>query len=107
MRFLKHGDRGYAIGASQGYIYVRAEYPIAVQRLEIAIEQAREYGLLGKNIFDSGFDFDIELRLGAGAFCLRRRDGSYDFYRRKQRRAASASAVPGAERPVSKTDNFK
>lgn len=59
---------GYAIGASQGYIYVRAEYPIAVQRLEIAIDQAREYGLLGKNIFDSGFDFDIELRLGAGAF---------------------------------------
>ena len=59
---------GYAIGASQGYIYVRAEYPIAVQRLEIAIEQAREYGLLGKNIIDSGFDFDIELRLGAGAF---------------------------------------
>ena len=59
---------GYAIGASQGYIYVRAEYPIAVQRLEIAIEQAREYGLLGKNIFDSGFDLDIELRLGAGAF---------------------------------------
>lgn len=59
---------GYAIGASRGYIYVRAEYPIAVQRLEIAIEQAREYGLLGKNIFDSGFDFDIELRLGAGAF---------------------------------------
>ena len=59
---------GYAIGASQGYIYVRAEYPIAVKRLEIAINQAREYGLLGKNIFDSGFDFDIELRLGAGAF---------------------------------------
>ena len=59
---------GYAIGASQGYIYVRAEYPIAVKRLEIAIGQAREYGLLGKNIFDSRFDFDIELRLGAGAF---------------------------------------
>ena len=59
---------GYAIGASQGYIYVRAEYPIAVKRLEIAINQAREYGLLGKNIFDSGFDFDIEPRLGAGAF---------------------------------------
>ncbi len=59
---------GYAIGASQGYIYVRAEYPIAVKRLEIAIAQAREYGLLGENIFDSGFDFDIELRLGAGAF---------------------------------------
>lgn len=59
---------GYAIGASQGYIYVRAEYPIAVKRLEIAINQAREYGLLGKNIFGSGFEFDIELRLGAGAF---------------------------------------
>ncbi|HWT76531.1 MAG TPA: NADH-quinone oxidoreductase subunit NuoF [Mobilitalea sp.] len=59
---------GYAIGASQGYIYVRAEYPIAVDRLEIAIKQAREYGLLGKNIFGSGFDFDIDIRLGAGAF---------------------------------------
>ena len=59
---------GYAIGASQGYIYVRAEYPIAVQRLNIAIGQAKEYGLLGKDIFGTGFDFDIELRLGAGAF---------------------------------------
>ncbi len=59
---------GYAIGANQGYIYVRAEYPIAVKRLEIAIGQAREMGLLGKDIFGSGFDFDIELRLGAGAF---------------------------------------
>lgn len=59
---------GYAIGATQGYAYVRAEYPIAVKRLHLAIEQAREYGLLGKNIFSSGFDFDIEIRLGAGAF---------------------------------------
>ena len=59
---------GYAIGATQGYIYVRAEYPIAVQRLEIAIKQAREYGLLGKNIFGTNFSFDIGLRLGAGAF---------------------------------------
>lgn len=59
---------GYAIGATQGYIYVRAEYPIAVDRLEIAINQAREYGLLGKNIFNSGFDFDVDIRLGAGAF---------------------------------------
>ncbi|MGI5998403.1 MAG: NADH-quinone oxidoreductase subunit NuoF [Lutispora sp.] len=59
---------GYAIGGSQGYIYVRAEYPIAVKRLSIAINQAREYGLLGKNILGTGFDFDIELRLGAGAF---------------------------------------
>ena len=59
---------GYAIGATKGYVYVRAEYPIAVNRLQIAIDQAREYGLLGENIFDSGFDFDIEIRLGAGAF---------------------------------------
>ena len=59
---------GYAIGASQGYIYVRAEYPIAVQRLKIAIEQAREMELLGDDIFGSGFSFNIDLRLGAGAF---------------------------------------
>ena len=59
---------GYAIDAHQGYIYVRAEYPIAVHRLQIAIKQAREYGLLGKNIFGTGFDFDIDVRLGAGAF---------------------------------------
>ncbi len=59
---------GYAIGASQGYIYVRAEYPIAVQRLQIAIKQAKEYGLLGNDIFGTGFNFDIGLRLGAGAF---------------------------------------
>ena len=59
---------GYSIDATKGFIYVRAEYPIAVDRLNIAIAQAREYGLLGKNIFGTGFDFDIELRLGAGAF---------------------------------------
>ncbi len=59
---------GYAVGATQGYVYVRAEYPIAVRRLAIAIAQAREYGLLGKNIFGSGFDFDLHIRLGAGAF---------------------------------------
>ena len=59
---------GYAIGASQGYIYVRAEYPIAVKRLQIAIKQAKDYGLLGDNIFGTGFKFDIGLRLGAGAF---------------------------------------
>lgn len=59
---------GYAIGANQGYIYVRAEYPIAVERLKIAINQAREMELLGKDIFGTGFDFDIDLRLGAGAF---------------------------------------
>lgn len=59
---------GYAIGASQGYIYVRAEYPIAVKRLQIAIDQAKEYGFLGEHIFDTDFSFDLEIRLGAGAF---------------------------------------
>ena len=59
---------GYAIGATEGYVYVRAEYPIAVKRLQKAIDDAREYGLLGKNIFDSGFDFNLHIRLGAGAF---------------------------------------
>ncbi len=59
---------GYAIGATKGYVYVRAEYPIAVRRLQIAIDQAREYGLLGKDIFGTGFEFDMEIRLGAGAF---------------------------------------
>ena len=58
----------YAVGADEGYVYIRAEYPIAVNRLRIAIEQAKEYGLLGKNIFDSGFNFELDIRLGAGAF---------------------------------------
>ncbi len=59
---------GYAVGATKGYVYVRAEYPIAVKRLQKAIDDAKEMGLLGKNIFDSGFDFDLEIKLGAGAF---------------------------------------
>ena len=59
---------GYAVGATKGYVYVRAEYPIAVDRLQKAIDQANEYGLLGKDIFGSGFDFDLQIRLGAGAF---------------------------------------
>ena len=59
---------GKAIGAHQGYIYIRAEYPLAIHRLEVAMKQAREYGLLGKDILGSGFDYDIEIRLGAGAF---------------------------------------
>ncbi len=59
---------GYAVGANMGYVYVRAEYPIAVKRLQIAIEDARKYGLLGKDIFGTGFEFDLEIRLGAGAF---------------------------------------
>nr|WP_320026823.1 NADH-quinone oxidoreductase subunit NuoF [uncultured Acetobacterium sp.] len=59
---------GFAVGAAKGYVYVRAEYPIAVTRLQIAIDQAKEYGLLGENIFDTDFGFDLEIRLGAGAF---------------------------------------
>ncbi|MBF7084251.1 NADH-quinone oxidoreductase subunit NuoF [Desulfallas sp. Bu1-1] len=59
---------GYAIGSSKGYIYVRAEYPLAVERLETAISKAREYGLMGENIFGTGFNFDVEIRVGAGAF---------------------------------------
>jgi NADH:ubiquinone oxidoreductase subunit F (NADH-binding)/(2Fe-2S) ferredoxin/NAD-dependent dihydropyrimidine dehydrogenase PreA subunit len=59
---------GYAIGASVGIVYIRAEYPLAIKRLEVALEQAREFGLLGKNIFESGFSFDINIKLGAGAF---------------------------------------
>ena len=59
---------GYAIGANRGFFYVRAEYPLAISRIENAIDRCREYGILGKNIFDSGFDFDLEIRLGAGAF---------------------------------------
>lgn len=59
---------GYAVGANKGYIYVRAEYPIAVHRFDIAIKQAKEYGILGKNIFGTDFNFDLEIRLGAGAF---------------------------------------
>jgi NADH:ubiquinone oxidoreductase, NADH-binding (51 kD) subunit len=59
---------GFAVGAAKGYVYVRAEYPIAVNRLQIAIDQAKEYGLLGENIFDTDFSFDLEIRLGAGAF---------------------------------------
>ena len=59
---------GFAVGAAKGYVYVRAEYPIAVNRLQIAIDQAKEYGLLGENIFDTDFAFDLEIRLGAGAF---------------------------------------
>ena len=94
---------GYAIGASQGYIYVRAEYPIAVQRLRIAIEQAREMELLGKDIFGTGFDFDIDLRLGAGAFVC----GEETALRRKQRRTASKTSIPGPERIIRKTNHFK
>ena len=86
---------GYAIGACQGYIYIRAEYPIAVERLKIAIKQAREYGMLGKNIFNSGFDFDIDIRLGAGAFVCGEETALMTSIEGSQRRAETPSAVPG------------
>ena len=91
---------GYAIGAPQGYIYVRAEYPIAVQRLQIAIDQAREYGLLGKNIFGTGFDFDMELRLGAGAFVCGEETALMTSIEGKRGEPASPSSVPGGQGPV-------
>jgi NADH:ubiquinone oxidoreductase subunit F (NADH-binding) len=59
---------GYAVGASQGYLYVRAEYPLAISRLQIAIKQAKKHGLLGEGLFDSTFNFNVEVRIGAGAF---------------------------------------
>ena len=71
---------GYAIGAHYGYIYIRAEYPIAVERLKTAIAQAKELGLLGNNIFDSGFDFDLEIRLGVRGICLWRRNSFDSIY---------------------------
>ncbi len=97
---------GYAIGATQGYVYVRAEYPIAVQRLSKAIEEAREIGMLGKNILGSGFDFDIDIRLGAGAFVFCRRGNcSDDLYRGQTRRAAPKATVPGGQGAVRQADH--
>ena len=90
----------YAIGASQGYVYIRAEYPIAVQRLSIAINQAREYGLLGKNIFGTDSCFDVDIKLGAGAFVCGEDRG-------QARRAAPAPAVPGSEGPVCQAHHFE
>ena len=86
----------YAIGADQGYIYCRAEYPIAVKRLQIAIRQAREYGLLGKNIFGTDFCFDVDVRLGAGAFVCGEETALM---------TSSASAVPGGQGSVRKADH--
>ena len=75
---------GYAIGADKGYIYVRAEYPIAVQRFQKAIDQAKEYGILGKSIWGTNFSFDLEVRLGAGAFvCGEETDSTFRINRRK------------------------
>ena len=89
-----------AIGAHQGYIYCRAEYPLAVKRLTIALEQAREYGLLGNDIFGTGFDFDIEIYQGGRRLCLRRRDRFDDVHRGQARHAATATAFPGGLRSL-------
>ena len=86
---------GYAIGSDQGYIYVRAEYPIAVKRLEIAIDQAREYGLLGEDIFGTGFNFNIDIRLGAGAFVCGEETALMHSIEGNRGEPWPASAVPG------------
>ena len=91
---------GYVMGATQGIIYVRAEYPLAVHRLERAIEQAREYGILGDNILGRGFKFDIRDGGGRRRVRLRRRDRADRVAGRRSRPAASASAVSGAEGSV-------
>ena len=88
----------YAVGANQGFIYVRAEYPLAISRLQTAIKQAKQQGLLGSGIFESPFNFNIDLRIGAGRVRLRRGDGADGLGRRQTRHAASAPAVPGGER---------
>ena len=85
---------GYAVGAEHGVIYVRAEYPIAVHRLEVAIAQAREYGILGDNIMGLGKKFDLELRLGAGAFVCGEETALLNSAEGKRRRAAPTPAVP-------------
>ncbi len=98
---------GYATGASEGYIYVRAEYPIAVKRLEIAIGQAREYGLLGKNIFDSGFDFDLHISSLEQASFLCGGKLHYDLHRGQPRRAETETPVPCGQGTFRKADHGK
>ena len=88
---------GYAIGASQGYIYVRAEYPIAVKHLQIALEQARSYGLLGEDIFGTGFSFDLEIKLGAGAFVCGEETALMTSIEGQTGRAPAPAALPGGE----------
>ena len=85
---------GYAIGANKGYIYVRAEYPIAVQRFRKAIEQARAYGILGENIWDTDFSFDLDVRLRSWSICLRRRNSTSRINRRKIRKTKNQTTIP-------------
>ena len=85
---------GYAIGASRGYVYVRAEYPLAVERLSNAIHQAREAGLLGEGILGSDFDFDLEIRIGAGAFVCGEGNRADELRGGPARRAGPEAALP-------------
>ena len=84
---------GYAIGADKGYIYVRAEYPIAVQRFRIAINQAKEYGIIGKNIFGTNFNFDLEIRLRSRSICMWRRNSFVRINRRKSRKTKIKTTI--------------
>ena len=86
---------GYAIGSDQGYIYIRAEYPIAVKRLQIAIDQAKEYGLLGDDIFGTGFSFNLEIRLGAGAFVCGEETALMTSIEGKRGEPRPQTSVPG------------
>ena len=88
---------GYAIGADKGYIYVRAEYPLAIERLNTAIAQAREMGLLGKNIFETSFNFDVELRMGAGAFVCGEETALMASVEGLRGQPAPQAALPGGQ----------
>ena len=95
---------GYACGADKGYIYVRAEYPIAVERFKKAIEGAREYGILGKNIWGTDFSFDIEIRLRSRSICMRRRNSTSRINRRKVRKTKIKTTISGKCRTMAKTN---
>ena len=97
---------GFAIGANKGFIYVRAEYPIAVERLKIAIKQARDYGILGKNIFGTNFDFDIEIRLGAGAFVCGEETALLESIEGKRGQPRVKPPYPAQSRTMGKTNTY-
>lgn len=98
---------GYAIGAQQGYVYIRAEYPIAVKRLQIAIEQAKELGLFGEHILGTDFSFDIEIRLGAGAFVCGEETALIQSIEGKRGMAGAEAAVPGGQRRLGQADDYQ
>ena len=94
----------YAVGANQGFIYVRAEYPLAISRLQTAIRQAKQHGLLGSGVFESPFNFNIDLRIGAGAFVCGEETALMASVEGKRGTPAPASAVPRRERPLGLPD---